>query len=295
MKKIVLCLFLTAVFSESLAQQGLKEKLLTLKSESQLELTDTVSLKFATFHTQGLTKVGETFFLSAVDVKRWPRKYKTPVGKIDRDTGEGTGRIYKFDIHGNLLQEITIGTDSIYHPGGIDFDGKYIWIPVCEYRPFGKSIMYRMDPETMQTEKMWEYEDALGAVITTGQDEIIAMNWDAALFYRWTKKNKVWKLQSVEENNTYTFKFQDGQAVGKAFMLCSGLNRWSNGLTLGGIQLINSKDYSTVYQLPVSLKAKKGGSLNGNPFYAEVLNDKLRLYFAPEDDHTILYIYEMKQ
>lgn len=37
---------------------------------------DSVNLQFKSFHTQGLTKVGDYFYLTAVAVKRWPKMYK---------------------------------------------------------------------------------------------------------------------------------------------------------------------------------------------------------------------------
>ena len=32
----------------------------------------------------------------------------------------------------------------MYHPGGIDYDGRHIWVPVAEYRPNSRSIIYRV-------------------------------------------------------------------------------------------------------------------------------------------------------
>ncbi|MFT3945820.1 MAG: DUF6454 family protein [Agriterribacter sp.] len=68
-------------------------------------------------------------------------------------------------VHGfSYLYSIQLGKDVIYHPGGIDFDGKYIWVPVCEYRPFGKSMIYRVNPETMKATLVTTIPDAIGAV-----------------------------------------------------------------------------------------------------------------------------------
>ncbi len=41
------------------------------------------------------------------------------------------------------------GDGAMFHPGGIDFDGQFIWVPVGEYRPDSRSIVYRVDPVTM--------------------------------------------------------------------------------------------------------------------------------------------------
>ncbi|PSL31442.1 DUF6454 family protein [Dyadobacter jiangsuensis] len=267
-------------------------------SEKQFSLIDSIVLPFQTFHTQGLTKVGGYYFLTAVDVKRWPEKYPSPVDGFDRDTGDGVGRVFKFDESGKLVAQVTIGEKSIYHPGGIDFDGKYIWIPVCEYRPHGNSIVYRMDPLTMKVEKMWDVRDALGAVVCVGNEEVIGMNWDAEHFYKWSRKDDTrhgWELISKESNHMLTFKIQDAKYVGDTLMLCSGLNRWKHGeqsFALGGIQLMRTDSYQTLYQLPLTIKTPRGASICNNPFFPEMKNGKLRLSFAPDDDHTVVYIYE---
>jgi hypothetical protein len=275
-------------------------KLLPYTSEKQFALVDSIALPFQTFHTQGLTKVGGYYFLTAVDVKRWPEKYPGPVNGMDRDTGEGVGRVFKFDESGKLVAQATIGEKSIYHPGGIDFDGKYIWIPVCEYRPHGASSVYRMDPLTMKTEKMWDVPDALGALVCVGNEALIGMNWDSEHFYKWAHKGDAqhgWELVSKESNNMLTFKIQDAKYVGDKTMLCSGLNRWKQGdqsFTLGGIQLTRTDRYETLYQLPLKLKTPRGANICNNPFFPEIKDGRLRLTFAPDDDHTVLYIYEAR-
>ena len=52
-------------------------------------------------------------------------------------------------MKGNLVTDLKLGEGSIYHPGGIDYDGRYIWVAVAEYRPNSRSIIYRVDPATM--------------------------------------------------------------------------------------------------------------------------------------------------
>ena len=32
-------------------------------------------------------------------------------------------------------RDLTLGEGAIYHPGGIDYDGRHIWVPLSEYRP----------------------------------------------------------------------------------------------------------------------------------------------------------------
>src|SRR4029077_12168589 len=79
---------------------------------------------------------GETIFVSSVEVH-------------DRDAGKGVGHLFKINSDGALVADLKLGEGSIYHPGGIDYDGSYIWVPVAEYRPDSRSIVYRVDPDAM--------------------------------------------------------------------------------------------------------------------------------------------------
>src|SRR6187455_3465049 len=83
----------------------------------------TVPIGFNTFHPQGMVKIGGSFFVSSVEVH-------------DRDAGKGVGHLFKIDAtNGTLVADRTLGEGAIYHPGGMDYDGKDIWVPVAEYRP----------------------------------------------------------------------------------------------------------------------------------------------------------------
>ena len=53
------------------------------------------------------------------------------------------------DASGSLVTDIRVGASEMYHPGGMDYDGTSIWVPVAEYRPNSHSILYSVNPETM--------------------------------------------------------------------------------------------------------------------------------------------------
>ena len=70
-----------------------------------------------------MVKIGDTLFVSSVEVKVPTRRLPQPVDGYDRDAGEGVGHLFKIDMAGNLLADLTLGEGTIYHPGGIDYDG----------------------------------------------------------------------------------------------------------------------------------------------------------------------------
>src|SRR5580765_8644555 len=95
------------------ARSIVAERVTKLTRSSSWTLVASVPIAFRTFHPQGMVKIGETLFVSSVEV-------------IDRDAGKGVGHLFKIDKAGNLLADLRLGEGAIYHPGGIDYDGRDI-------------------------------------------------------------------------------------------------------------------------------------------------------------------------
>jgi uncharacterized protein DUF6454 len=81
-----------------------------------------------THHPQGMVKIGDTFFVSSVEITVPTKRFPELKDGYDRDPGEGVGHLFKLDAKGNLLGDLKLGEGSIYHPGGIDYDGRHIWV-----------------------------------------------------------------------------------------------------------------------------------------------------------------------
>jgi Family of unknown function (DUF6454) len=52
-----------------------------------------------------------------------------------------------------------------YHPGGPDYDGEFLWLPVAEYRPNSSADIYRIDPTTYDVTKLFTVSDHIGGVV----------------------------------------------------------------------------------------------------------------------------------
>ena len=140
-------------------------------------------------HPQGMVKIGETLFVSSVEVKVPTRRLPEPAGGYDRDTGDGAGHLFKIDITGTLVADLRLGEGPIYHPGGIDYDGTHIWVSVAEYRPNSRSIVYRVEPEAMKATEMFRFPDHIGAIIHNTDDNTLhGVSWGSRRFYRWTRR-----------------------------------------------------------------------------------------------------------
>jgi hypothetical protein len=277
-----------------------------LTRESAWKLVGSVPVNFTTHHPQGMVKIGDTLFVSSVEVTERTRRFPQPVGGYDRDPGSGTGHLFKMDMKGNLIADLRLGEGSIYHPGGIDYDGKEIWAPVAEYRPNSRAIVYRVDPVAMKATEVFRFADHLGAVVRNTDDNTLhGVSWGSRRFYRWTlgRDGRVTNAGAAPEslrtlNPSHYVDYQDCKYAGKRRMLCTGVTEIRPSLLaapfrLGGMDLVSLEDGRPLHQVPVLLWTTSGYDMTHNPAWIEPTPSGLRGYFMPEDDKSTLYIYEI--
>ena len=286
---------------------GLAELVSQLTRESTWTLAAKVPVAFPTFHPQGMVKIGDTFFVSSVEVKQATKRFPAPIDGYDRDPGAGVGHLFKFDASGKLLADIVLGEGTIYHPGGIDYDGTDIWVPVAEYRPNSKSIVYRVDPQSMKATEVFRWADHIGGIVHDTEDQALhGVSWGSRRFYRW-RLDASRRLANVVAggkpqmtmNPSHYVDYQDCKYVGQRRMLCTGLAdlRPAPGATpfrLGGLDLIDLRDGRPLHQVPVPLWTANGLDMTHNPTWFELTSAGLRGYFMPEDNTSTVYVYEVE-
>ncbi|WP_343234440.1 DUF6454 family protein [Microvirga terrestris] len=286
-------------------RDAIAERVTKLSRGTQWEPVSAVPINFVTHHPQGMVKIGDTMFVSSVEIQQPTKRFPQPVDGYDRDTGAGVGHLFKIDMKGNLIADITLGEGTIYHPGGIDYDGEYIWVPVAEYRPNSRSIVYRVDPETMKAEEMFRFADHVGGVVHNTDDKTLhGVSWGSRRFYRWSlggdgkptnASEAPEKLRAL--NTSHYLDYQDCKYAGKSRMLCSGVTEMrvtpdAAPFRLGGLDLVSLADGRPLFQTPVLLWTAGGMDMTHNPVWMEASDAGIRGYFMPEDDKSTLYIYE---
>jgi Family of unknown function (DUF6454) len=252
-----------------------------------------IPVRFRTFHPQGMVRIGETFFVSSVEVR-------------DRETGNGVGHLYKIDRDGNLVADLTLGEGNIYHPGGIDYDSVNIWVPVAEYRPDSRSILYRVDPQAMKATEVLRFADHIGAIVHNTDDHTLhGVSWGSRRFYRWTlgRDGTVTNGTTPPErlrtfNTSHYLDYQDCKYAGARRMLCTGVTEMRQpsatpAFRLGGIDLIDLRDGRPLHQVPVLLWTAAGLDMTHNPVWLEPTAAGLRGYFMPEDEKSTIYVYDV--
>ena len=277
----------------------------TLARDATWTRVATVPIAFRTHHPQGLVRVGDTFIISSVEVREPARRIAPTAGGHDRDPGEGVGHLFKADSTGQLIAALTLGEGTIYHPGGLDFDGTHVWVPVAEYRPNSRSIVYRVDPRTMRAQEVFRVADHIGAIVHNTDDGTLhGVSWGSRRFYRWIldPNGRVTGADGTPQglrtfNPSHYVDYQDCKYVGARRMLCTGvagLRRTPDQLPfwLGGIDLVSLDDGRPVHQAPLLLWTSGGLNMARNAVWLESSPAGLRGYFMPEDDTSTVYVYE---
>ena len=71
------------------APAGIADRVIALTRDSQWTLVSSTPMQFVTHHPQGMVKIGDTLFVSSVEVKTRTRRFPRPVDGFDRDQGAG--------------------------------------------------------------------------------------------------------------------------------------------------------------------------------------------------------------
>lgn len=266
-----------------------------LSKKSEWKLVQKTRLLFNSYHPQGVVRIGDRFYLSSVEVIEQPELFASPQGGYDRTAGKGVGHLFEFDLEGKLIRQTEIGRETIYHPGGIDYDGRSIWVPVAEYRPQGQSILYRVNPKTLEAAEVFHVADHIGAIAHAAREPLLyGVNWGSREFYVWKSNGSLVKRTT---NGNHYIDYQDCHAIGGQQMLCGGLNQYQpqkvGNFSLGGIDLIDLTKLQAIHQLPITLYSDKKNVMTRNPMAFEVVQDHLRCYFIPDDETSTLYIFDV--
>jgi Family of unknown function (DUF6454) len=261
-----------------------------LDRNTRWQLVSKLKLSFPTFHTEGIAFAGDRIFLSAVQIIEPTVKYPTPQGGYDRTPGKGIGHLFVMDRKGNLEKDIVLGEGDEYHPGGIDFDGKNIWVPVAQYRPDSSATIYRIDASTLQVHKQFKVKDHFGGIVldkTTGR--LVGNTWGSRRFAEWTLTGK---QLSTWDNTSFFIDYQDCQYVPIGKMICGGVTGLpqtpaAGGVTanyeLGGLALIDLRTHKVLREVPFQQWSTAGHVATRNPLKLTAEGNKLTMYAAPDN------------
>jgi uncharacterized protein YdeI (YjbR/CyaY-like superfamily) len=261
-----------------------------LAGNTNWQLTSKLKLDFPTYHTEGIAFTPDHIFLSSVQILEPTVKYPTPQGGYDRTPGKGIGHLFVVDHDGHLQKDITLGEGDMYHPGGIDFDGTNVWVPVAQYRPNSSAIIYRVDAKDLTVHKQFEVKDHLGGIVMDKQtSHLVGYTWGSRRFAEWNLKGKQFKTW---ENPNFFIDYQDCQYVPTAKMLCAGVLNLPQAPTaggaaatyeLGGVAIIDLTDGEVTRDIPLQQWSTAGHVATRNPFKMTANGNHLTMRVAPDN------------
>ncbi len=249
-----------------------------------------IPLQFDMFHPQGMAIVNGDVFVSTVEV-------------INRTQGVGKGHVFKVGPDGAAAAHVEMTDGPRYHPGGIDFDGTSVWVPVAEYRPDSSSVVYALNPGSLEFREVLRFDDHLGAIVhAAATNRAVGVSWGSRRIYRWTSTTEGSDVHIGDNraepipNRSHYVDFQDAQSLsGTSLMLCGGLKNYrspNGNFALGGLELIDMETLEPKHQVPVPLWEPGGRPMLQNAFHCEATETGLRFWFLPGDGKATIYIYE---
>jgi len=191
-----------------------------------LELLDSNPLNFPTYHVQGLAVTEDLYYISSVD----------------RD--DDRGWLFKVDRESLILleeQELTKG--ALIHPGGIEMDDTYLWIPNAEYDRDGPTEILAFDTQSLEVSRTFSVNDHIGLIASNGTDRLYGANWDSVNFYVWDwDGNLIEMVANPTDMNYQDCEFSD------SYLICGGTK---NGSPSGTIDFIDPGNWTLVYRIEV--------------------------------------------
>jgi hypothetical protein len=249
-----------------------------------------LKLNFPTYHPEGLVVTADRFYLSSTQIIEPTVKYPAPVDGYDRTPGKGIGHLFVIDRAGKLLRDIVLGHDIVYHPGGIDRTGNYLWVPVAQYRPNSSAEIDRIDLRTFQVTRMFTVGDHIGGIVfdpTSGR--LVGNNWGSRTFYEWSLTGRQLDTWRNPEN---LLDFQDCQYVESGKMACGGITGFPQTPSaggsaatyeLGGVALIDLHKRTIVNEFPFQQWSAAGHVLTRNPLKFTADGRVLTMWAAPDN------------
>ncbi|MFH1718107.1 MAG: DUF6454 family protein [Planctomycetota bacterium] len=232
------------------SESSQEDALNALLHSGDLQLKHEVPLEFDTHHVQGLDLTGQFYFVTSVDNEQkrgWLFK------------------IHRQDASLHSKMELTDGT--LIHPGGVQYDGHYLWIPTAEYRRESRTTIYAVDPNSLEIRRSFPVDDHIGALASDGKNLLYGVNWDAVHFYMWDfDGHQLNKVDSPTSMAYQDIKYFAGR------LLCSGHKSDDSA-----IDVIDPENWTLVKRIHLP---RAGGK---NTLSREGMTFDGSLYFLPDD------------
>jgi hypothetical protein len=274
---------------------------------------------------EGMARVGDDrYFISAGQWTVPTTKYPQPINGTDRTPGAGFAHTLIYDGQGRLIANATLTKpgDIEYHTGGIDYDGRYLWATLSQYRPNTTATIVQIDPLTLQKKDMFRAKDHNGGIVhDTVADDLVTLNWGGRNATTWSLRDYPHGFaplsgftapKSDMADPSFFVDYQDCKFIGhhalpdamaarvddqsckipRPIMFCGGVATIGPSFNLGGIALVDLQTMLPLWEVPIAMASDLGVSVTQNPIDIAVVDGKLRIYCLPDQHNSTLYVYE---
>ncbi|KAJ9632026.1 hypothetical protein H2203_000427 [Taxawa tesnikishii (nom. ined.)] len=189
----------------------------TLGRTTVWRLVSAVPFQGETWEPEGMVRLSDDrYIVSAGEYTSPTIKYPNSsiINGTDRTAGAGFAHLIVFDGNGARIADSTLTKpgDVEYHNGGLDYDGRWIWATLAQYRPNTTARVVRVDPTSLTAQTILHYDDHLGGIVHDVQKgQIAALNWGArnATMWQLGRNNQVLRRESTVRNPSYFIDYQD--------------------------------------------------------------------------------------
>lgn len=283
------------MWSEPLRDGSLSAEVATWTRHTRFELVNRLPLRFATHHPQGVAFAAGRIFLTTVEVLEPPRPLPDADGDPARRTpGRGRGHILVIEPDGTLAADLIVGDGDAYHPSGIDHAGSLLWVPVGEYRADSRSVVYTLDPHSLELTERFEVDDHITWLAPAPESgALYGASWGSRRLYRWkldaeaaVRESEVW------DNPSWHVDFQEAQYDGGERLICGGITELPDAegakYELGGLTVLDFSAHRIEAEVPVPVFSAAGHNVLRNPFVlTRDANGTPLLHVAPDDGDEV--------
>jgi hypothetical protein len=272
---------------------------------------------------EGMVRAGDDrYFVSAGQWTVPTTKYPQPINGTDRTPGAGFAHTLIYNGQGKLIANATLTKpgDIEYHTGGIDYDGRYLWATLSQYRPNSTATIVQIDPLTLQKKDMFRTNDHNGGIVhDTITDDLVTLNWGGRNATTWSLRDYPHGFtplpgftapKSSVPDPSFYIDYQDCKFLGhyalpdamaarandqgskRPIMFCGGVATIGSSFHLGGIALVDLQTMLPLWEVPIAMTSDLGASVTQNPIDIAVVDGKLRIYCLPDQHNSTLYVYE---
>ena len=224
-----------------------------------------LTLQGTTAHVQGIDTDGQHLWVTSVD--RPARK----------------GFLEEFSVlDGHLERRIEVQDGDRYHPGGIQADADFIWVPVAEYKANSTALIQKRSKKTLEVVDQFPVTDHIGCVAVT-PEFVIGGNWDSRDFYFWGARGERFGKLDRKVPSTSGNSYQDLKVSG-GLLVASGTVAAGKGAV----------DWLEMPSMKLTRRLTTGNTDTGAPFTREgMLIYRNQVWFLPEDGVSRLMIFDL--